>query len=350
MSAGHSFYDFHGLVGMQIIDHERGGSSAQASLGDPFSYFRVDTLPGAPDLTLELGKFEAQNEDCYLVDHKYHVRRNYLYCEDGYQGFRWQVEIEGFENGPTHIRLDLRGGGLRQALLPGMFSKMLLTRQLLSQKFREKGWALAHAAGAARDGRAVVLHGRGGAFKTSVLMSLLRMSPAWRALGDDGVLLKGNQVLSFPTYPALFGYRLAHKDNEHLTTIDRLRVALMSLTDDAGPERYAPGAEIAALVEMQAGGVGELTIEEIPLFDNLKAMGYGMRLEQHNSVNMGFNDAYPQYREAYAYVYPMNGLTAAEETVTTCAGKASCRVHLPASPTMDDLETVCVWLNKIVSE
>ena len=76
-------------------------------------------------------------------------------------------------------------------------------------------------------------HGRGGSFKTSVLMSLLRSSPEWHALGDDGVILKGDQALSFPTYPALFGYRLAHKDTEHLTVFDRLKAVMVPVSDEA---------------------------------------------------------------------------------------------------------------------
>ncbi len=344
MSASYSFYDFHGLVGMQVIDHERSGLPG---LDDPFSYFHVGSLPDIPDVTLELGSFEPQFADCYLVDHKYHVRHNYLYCEDTWRRFRWRVEIEGFESGPTHIRLDLRGGGLRGVILPGMYSKMLLTRQLLAHKLSEKGCALAHAAGAARNRRAVVLFGRGGSYKTSVLMSLLRSSPEWRALGDDGVILKGGQAWSFPTFPAIFRYRLSHKDNEALTVLDRLKMAMNPAGDDAARVCYASGAEIAALVEMRAGGVDKLTIEEVSAAQNVAAMYTGMRLEQHNSVNMGFNDVYPQYLEAYAYIFPQNELKTGEEGNPVLSVAASCRVSLPLSPGRDDLQSVSDFLNEI---
>jgi hypothetical protein len=341
-----TFYDFHGLVGMQIINRGKGGLAGFANLGDPFASLQVDALPGVPDVTLDLGEFEAYPEDCYLVDHKYHVRRNYLYCEDGWQGFRWKVEIEGFESGPTTIRLAMRGGGLRGALVPGLYSKMLLTRQLLAYKLHEKGCLLAHAAGAARDGRAVVIFGRGGSYKTSVLMSLLRSSPEWCALGDDGVILKGDQALCFPTYTGLFAYRLAHGDNEYLTSIDRLRYMLKpSSTADAG-EHYTLAAKCAALVEMRAGGVDELTIEEVPFIQNMAAMQNGMRLEEHNSVNMGFNDVYPQYREAYAYIFPENDVKTAEEFGLGLAGKVAYSINLPVSPIRDDVEAVSTFLNE----
>lgn len=350
MSARHSFYDIHGLVGMQIIEQGRGGFSRWARLDEPFTSFRVDSLPGVPDVTLELGEFEPNIQNCYLVDHKYHVRHNYLYCEDGWRSFRWRIEIEGFESGPTHVRLSMRGGGLRRVLLPGMYSKMLLTRQLLAQKLRAKGCLLAHAAGAARSGRAVVFHGRGGSYKTNVLMSMLRSSPEWRPLGDDGVILKENQALSFPTYPAIFGYRLAHKDTEHLTAFDRFRIVTAARlpADDAERTRYASRADVAVLVEMRAGGVDKLMIEEIPLDCNVTAMHHGMHLEQHNSVNMGFNDVYPQYVEAYSYIFQQNDFKTADNDGSGLAGTSSYRISFPLFPGQEDFIAVSSFINEIV--
>ena len=339
-------YNFHGLVTMQVIDHagQRG-----APLVDPFLCFQVDALPDAPDITLELGEFEPRSKDCYLVDHKYHVRPNYLYCEDGWRKFHWQVEIEGFESGPTIVRLDMRGSSLRSAVLPGLYSRMLLTRQMLAQKLREQDCVLAHAAGAAREGNVVLLFGRGGSYKTSVLMSLLRSDAGWRALGDDGVILKGKQALSFPTYPGLFSYRLANKEGEHLTSIDRLRYMLKPLAAADAGENFTPSAEIVALVEIRAGGVNKLMIEEVTVGQNLVSMEHGMRLEQHNSVNMGFNDVYPCYVESYSYIFPENALKAANNPGSGLSGKGSYRLHFPMIPSQDDLIAASSFLNEIVS-
>ena len=349
MSEKVSSYDFHGLVSMQVIDRERGGLPGFALLTDPFPYFRVDSLSNDSDIILELGEFEPRIRDCYLVDHKYHVRRNYLYCEDSWRAFRWRVEIEGFESGPTTIRLAMRGGGIRPALVPGLYSRMLLSRQLLAQKLCVQGCSLAHAAGAARDGRAVLLFGRGGSYKTTVLMDLLKSSPDWRLLGDDGVILKGNQAMSFPTYPGLFAYRLAHKEREHLTAFDRFRLLLNAPSDEAVRERYASTVEIAALVEMRAGAVGKLCIEEVSATQNVSTMHTGIRLEEHNSVNMGFNDKYPLYVEAYSYIFPRNELKTLGESELDLAGKVSCRIDLPASPTQEDVDQVIDFLNSKIA-
>lgn len=351
MSARQTFYDIHHLVTLRIIDN-RDGLDLFASLGQPFTHFQVDSLPGKPDISLELGEFEPHFDASYLVDHKYHVRRNYLYCQDHWRSFRWKVEIEGIETGPTTIRLALRGGGLRRALVPGLFANMLLTRQLIGRHLRARGCALIHAAAAVRQGRAVVAFGRGGSYKTTVLMSLLQASSDWRIMGDDGVIIKDDQALSFPTYPALFDYRLKHMSTEHLNLFDRFGYLLGSLRPGTIGERYASTAGVAALVEMKAGHFDHVTIQEVPVLRNITAMLQGMRVEEHNSVNMGFNDIYPQYVEAYSYIFPENALKTVaapqEEDCSALVGVSSYQVCLPASPDQSDLDAVIRLMNEIV--
>lgn len=61
-----------------------------------FSFFEVDAI-GNPDIILNIGKFTPSNNDCYLIDHKYHIKENYLYCKDFSGKAKWEVEILGFE-------------------------------------------------------------------------------------------------------------------------------------------------------------------------------------------------------------------------------------------------------------
>ncbi|MCD4671447.1 MAG: hypothetical protein K8R77_02180, partial [Anaerolineaceae bacterium] len=79
----------------------------------------------------------------------------------------------------------------------------------------------------------------------------------------------------------------------------------------------------------------------------------GMRVEEHNSVNMGFNDIYLQYVEAYSYIFPENALKMVtalqEEDCSALAGVSSYQVCLPASPGQSDLDAVSRLMNEIVS-
>ena len=59
MRARHFFMIFMVWLGCRSSITEPGGLFGRTRLDDPFLYFQVDSLPGVPDVTLELGEFEA---------------------------------------------------------------------------------------------------------------------------------------------------------------------------------------------------------------------------------------------------------------------------------------------------
>ena len=351
MRTAQTLFDFHGLVGLSVED-QRPGLPLFAQAGQPFTHFQVDSLPETPQILMKLGDFQASPGKCYLVDHKYHLRRNYIYCRDQFRSLHWQVEIDGFETGPTHIRLDLRGGGLRQTLIPGLYAHALLTRQVIGRHLHDQGCHLLHAAAAARKGKALVAFGRGGGYKTSFLMSLLRSASDWHILGDDGLIFKAGDVLSFPTFPSLFAYRLKHLDDENLGFWEQAGYLGSLLRPESSANIYTPRARIAALMEVVTGDHSRVVIEEVPLARNLAGILHESRLEEHNSVNMGFNDSYPQMVEAYSYIFPGNALQTLwqnkVEDIAIPAGSGAFRVWLPFKPAPGDLQILVDFVNEIV--
>jgi hypothetical protein len=75
-----------------------------------------------------------------------------------------------------------------------------------------------HAAGATKDNKALLLSGRGGAAKTTILMNLLKSG--WSYLADDLILLHRGKLYPNPQSPALFDYLFQHRDDEHYTARD----------------------------------------------------------------------------------------------------------------------------------
>lgn len=344
------YYDVHGLVTLAVQEASPRGSR-WAGLGRTLAHFEVPSLEEEPDIWLKVGDFEPHYEDDCLVDHQVHVRPNYIFCQDQWRNLRWQVEIEGFESGPTRVRLALRGGGLRQALVPGLFAEALFTRQIMGRHLQRQGCTLLHAAGAGRGGGALVAFGRGGAFKTTVMMSLLRSSPEWRLLGDDSVIWQNGQVWSFPTYPALFDYRLRKLPTEDMRGQERAGLLLSQWRPKKPLVVYTDQARAAAIVEMRTGAFEKLEISPVPVEDNLAAMFRTAQVEDHNSVNLGLNDAYLRYVEAYSYIFPGNALQAraclSENNGQACSGLASYRVCLPLSPSTPDIEAVTRFFNQL---
>ena len=87
-------YNLHDILQFQIARDKKRDFMRDLNL--EFSFFEVDAI-GNPDIILNIGKFTPSNNDCYLIDHKYHIKENYLYCKDFSGKAKWEVEILGFE-------------------------------------------------------------------------------------------------------------------------------------------------------------------------------------------------------------------------------------------------------------
>jgi len=86
---------------------------------------------------------------------------------------------------------------------------------LLEFKLAEHGFHILHAGGVSRDGRGVMLPGRGECYKTTAIMELLK--DGWSFLADDLIALHGQQLHAFPVSAAFFDYFYRYAPDEELT-------------------------------------------------------------------------------------------------------------------------------------
>ena len=180
-------YNIHNLIEIQILLKKN--CRLFELLNQDFSYFQVEEERN-PDITINIGNFAPSIDDCYTIDHRYYIKENYLYCKDMDGRVKWDVEIFGFEKGKTEVNFNFNS----IFCLPVY---IFLLEGLISYKLLLKKYYLIHAAGISKEGKAILFAGRGGAFKTSVVMQLLRKGFSY--LGDDKVILsENNKVLNFP--------------------------------------------------------------------------------------------------------------------------------------------------------
>lgn len=206
-------YDIHNILKFQIVRDSKYNFSDISRI---FSCFQVEEVD-KPDIILNIGKFTPSNEDCYLVDYKYHVKENYFYCRDSGGKAKWQVEIIGFEQGNTIINFNVANRVQPQSIaslvsLPVALPQALLLR-IIELKLNQKGYPFIHSAGVNRDGRAYLLCSRGGAFKTTLCMDFVRKA-GFGVLGDDHVILHDDRVLSFPMGSSVFQFMTTHLPTE----------------------------------------------------------------------------------------------------------------------------------------
>lgn len=215
-------YVIHDLLSIQMISENT--YSPFDDVNRPLSYFKTDR-DVSPDIRLKIGRFEPSIDDCTIIDHKYHVKDNYIYC-NGFSGLsRWRFEVFGFESGDVEINFWGGGFGIRQNAVPDALPQNILLRPLIELRLLEKGYVLIHGLGIEKNGFAHLFCGRGGTHKTRMGMDAVNRF-GFRLIGDDRVIMgRAREILSFPVYHKTFSCR-AHLNRGVTSPLDKVRIAM----------------------------------------------------------------------------------------------------------------------------
>jgi hypothetical protein len=218
------------LVRWQVRDQTR--FEVFKDLSRPFSFFEVQDVI-EPDIALTVGPFKSNDSvGQFWVDHKYLVGPNYIYCRERLARGWYEVEIQGLDDAQIAIKFHGKLSLLARAIAPLALVHHSILRPVLLYHLSRRGACLLHGAGIHRDERAIVLTGRGGTFKTSLAMDLVRLE-GYRFLGDDAIVVSDTRAYPFPTHPQLFIYRALHLKNEELAgLLGRIRALRFLMQSD----------------------------------------------------------------------------------------------------------------------
>jgi hypothetical protein len=291
-----------------------------------FSSFQVDRVD-KPDIILNIGRFTPSNEDCYLIDYKYHVKENYFYCHDAVGGVKWEVEIIGFEQGDTIINLNVNHRLQPQSIASLVYLSSALPQALLLRiiwfKLSQKGYFLIHSAAVNRDTSAYLLCGRSGSFKTTLCMDFARRA-GFNVLGDDMVTLHNGKVLSFPMSPSVFQFMTAHLPTEkdwgffrqaHYYVLDHFFSKSRKIAMDV--DRFAKLEALLFINRSNRRQDGQVVIEELPpdyLEQSVNKIIINNRAEGFKELSLFGISSLPflKYELVYSFVFP-NSLIATHE-------------------------------------
>lgn len=300
-------YNIHDIMRFQIIrDRKR---EYLRDLNLLFSYFEVKEETANPDITLNIGKFSPSNQNCYLVDHKYYIKENYFYCKDEEGRARWEVEIYGFEDGDTAINFDGRVFGSHQIFMPELLPQNLFLMPLIGYKLNKKQCFLVHSAAIAKDGQACLLAGRGGAFKTALALDFVGKK-GFQFLGDDGVIICPNNVLSFPISLGLVSYKLRYPVRGGLEGFhDRIRaIRYLRKEVDYDSMPLAQQSRLKAIFFMVKTNKQIVDKAEVDLKKAVSQLAKASNLEAVISpcpmVMPAGSGRYLKYMLAYSFVFP----------------------------------------------
>lgn len=163
-----------------------------------YSYFKTDEKIES-ELDVIVSDFTPSNDDCYIINHKFYVKGNYIFGNDTHKIVKWSFCIKDIENKPT---VYFKGG-----LFSGIFLRDYIIEPLIGFKLAQKGYSLLHASSIAIAGKGFVFAGTPGVGKSAIILNLTRNDTAF--LSDEITLLSNNSMIySFPSPIRVYNYNL----------------------------------------------------------------------------------------------------------------------------------------------
>lgn len=189
-------FNIHNLVKLKVEGTNKG---YLRYLSQDYSHFRTDG-PVDSDLDIIVSDFTPDNHNCYVVNHKYWIKKNYLFCADRHKTVRWKVCLTNLTGRKTTVYFSGSKFG-------EVFLRDYIIEPLIGLKLAAKGFSLLHASGIAINDKGFIFPACKGVGKTSTILNLIGKGAF---LGNDKVILsKDGTIYSYPSLVHIFDYNLS---------------------------------------------------------------------------------------------------------------------------------------------
>jgi hypothetical protein len=192
------YFDIHNIIKFQLRNNNIAGFLKNTN--PEYKYFTVDEHVD-PDFRVTVSKTFNANREEYGIKHAFKKRYP-----------KWEVEILEYENGFVDVTIIPYVNGVRKFFEYSAL-KNLYVRSLLYYCLIRKGCTLIHSSAVNIKDEAYVFIGRPGAFKTSIIMDLLRQ-PETSFLGEENVLLSDEKIYPFPLNIHSLNHKIKYYKNE----------------------------------------------------------------------------------------------------------------------------------------
>ncbi len=275
-----------------------------------YSYFETDEKIES-ELDIVVSDFAPSNNDCYIINQKYYIRENYLFCNDSYKIVKWSLCIKDIENKPI---VYFKGG-----LFSEIFLRDYIVEPLIGFKLAQKGYSLLHASSMVIDGKGFVFAGAPGVGKSAIILNLTRDNTAF--LSDEVTLLSNNSMIySFPSPVRIYyNHNLIgnlHSHNKNMTLKDKFEIRLkyyiyiLSLRYAKFPQYIRTGKlfdKIEKKIPLHSLVLlSKTTKNEINLVQDIDKKEFVKRLILVNKYQFRY---FSKYISAYSYCYPKSEVT-----------------------------------------
>jgi len=292
--------NIHNILRIKILNPSK---SIFKELNSPFSYFAV-TGEIKPDIEVILGDFREDLSRCVAIDHKYFVRENYIFFKETIGLLSWKVELAGLDSDKCKVRISY--GKFNKLVFPiALYLDQImynyLLYPLLERYFLIKRCLLLHAGSAADNGKGIMFAGRGGSYKTTLIMNLVRRH--FFSMGDGWSIVKDNEIYSFPTCLSFFEYRQKNLPEENLSLGHKLNILRFLFKTSSHKNLIKDRARFDSLFIIHKENRQDVKVENVYDKDALSEMLLANnRLEW--KANLPYKHDISKFFDAYEYVYP----------------------------------------------
>ncbi len=296
-------YNIHNILRFQTEFSKKG---ILKGVDDPFIFFKCNETSDEHQVYLNVKDFKPTLNDCHLVDHKYYIRENYVFFSDSGPGYRYKVEVSGLDNPPVVINFQGKLSVLRNILTPNMLACEMILFPMLELSLFNRGYFLAHGCGLNIGGGGVLFLGRGGSFKTSILLT--GVEKGYVPIGDDRVLIDLNNdvVYPFPLYPKIFEFlsRSHLRENYNLYNKMKLFSKLLNGEYDKDFWEHEPVPIKNIFLLKNTNNTDNKGISIINGEDSAKQMISNNMSEWFDSSISGVKKKFFEMLISYSYIYP----------------------------------------------
>lgn len=295
-------YNIHNIVKFEIKDKRNYFARKIDSLYNQFSYYKDSSDSHDLDFIINISEFSPSTEECQILDGKYYIKNNYMYCHDRKKLSKWEIEINCLEKSPTIVNLSTNFFGNISLLIN-------LIDFLIHLKMSEKGYPLIHSSGILMNNKAIAFAARSGGGKTTIVTYL--MEKGFKYFGDNFIIINDSQIYNFLSPLNVYTYNLTPLIKKNLSfkkkisiyskqilyLISRKYIKLSTKLNlfEILPEQVADHGKLDTLfliIPKKDFAINKITKEEL-----IKRLVHNQQIE---FMHMPFLN----YLYAYSYVFP----------------------------------------------
>jgi len=268
-----------------------------------YSYFETEG-DGVPDLSVKIKNFVPDLDGCFSLDHKYYIKKDFIFLEDSDKKLKWRVQIEGLEG--DRVKVTYFSPKTIYTKFPWMFFPDLVLHlyviePLVEMMLLRKGLVLLHAGAVNKDGKAYLIAGRGGTHKTNFVLDLMKRR--FDYMSDDRVILKGKEVFSFPHSISLFSFNYHHLGREEMSWLERVKLFFFLRKNKRLGFKVVDYSRLEALTLLILTNKPSLVVrEDFDLQGILRMLWFNQMMERTSYVS--HKTIIGKYLEAYRFVFP----------------------------------------------